>query len=349
MSIRRACRVLEFDTSSYHYKSRRRDQAGIEARIREICATRVRYGYRRVHVLLKREGWDVNVKRTYRIYRDLGLQLRNKTPKRRVKAKLRDDRQEAVGPNEVWAMDFVHDQLATGKKIRVLTVVDTFTRYVPVLDPRFSYRAEDVVRALEQVCPIVGYPKTIRVDQGSEFVSRDLDLWAYAKGVTLDFSRPGKPTDNAYIEAFNGRFRAECLNAHWFLTLADAAEKMEDWRRYYNEVRPHGAIGHKVPISLLNPDGATSRHREKAGKTLPSGGPENGTGADQGRTLTPGGGKTQGQVKWSRWRSDRSLSDESQGRRDRTHLLRRRRTKLYLVVSCHWRNFRQSLSDGFCH
>ncbi|WP_404863186.1 IS3 family transposase [Georhizobium sp. MAB10] len=258
VSIRRACRVLEFDTSSYHYKSRRRDQAGIEARIKDICATRVRYGYRRVHVLLKREGWDVNVKRTYRIYRDLDLQLRNKTPKRRVKAKLRDDRQEAVGPNDVWAMDFVHDQLATGKKIRVLTVVDTFTRYVPVLDPRFSYRAEDVVRALEQVCPIVGYPKTIRVDQGSEFVSRDLDLWAYAKGVTLDFSRPGKPTDNASIEAFNGRFRAECLNAHWFLTLADAAEKMEDWRRYYNEVRPHGAIGHKVPISLLNPDGATS-------------------------------------------------------------------------------------------
>ncbi len=107
VSIRRACRVLEFDTSTYHYKSRRRDQAGIEARIRDICATRVRYGYRRVHVLLKREGWDVNVKRTYRIYRDLGLQLRNKTPKRRVKAKLRDDRQEAAGPNDVWAMELV--------------------------------------------------------------------------------------------------------------------------------------------------------------------------------------------------------------------------------------------------
>jgi putative transposase len=135
VSIRRACRVLEFDTSTYHYKSRRRDQAGIEARIKEICATRVRYGYRRVHVMLAREGWNINMKRTYRIYRDLGLQLRNKTPKRRVKAKLRDDRQEAVCPNDVWAMDFVHDQLATGKKIRVLTVVDTFSRYVPLLDP----------------------------------------------------------------------------------------------------------------------------------------------------------------------------------------------------------------------
>jgi len=111
------------------------------------------------------------------------------------------------------------------------------------------------------VCPRIGYPKTIRVDQGSEFISRDLDLWAYAKGVTLDFSRPGKPTDNAYIEAFNGRLRAECLNAHWFLTLADAAEKLEAWRRYYNEERPHGAIGHKVPISLTNHPGQTSPPR----------------------------------------------------------------------------------------
>ncbi|CAK02856.1 putative transposase-related protein (plasmid) [Rhizobium johnstonii 3841] len=117
---------------------------------------------------------------------------------------------------------------------------------------------EDVVQTLERVCRNVGYPKTIRVDQGTEFVSRDLDLWAYAKGATLDFSRPGKPTDNAFIEAFNGRFRAECLNLHWFLTLADAREKMEDWRRYYNEERPHGAIGNKPPISLMNSGGATS-------------------------------------------------------------------------------------------
>ena len=112
------------------------------------------------------------------------------------------------------------------------------------------------MRTLEQVCPVIGYPKTIRVDQGTEFVSRDLDLWAYTKGVTLDSSRPGKPTDNAYIEAFNGRFRTECLNQHWFMSLADAAEKLEDWRRYYNEERPHGAIGNKVPISLTNYDGA---------------------------------------------------------------------------------------------
>jgi putative transposase len=200
----------------------------------------------------------VNHKRTYKLYRELGLQLRNKIPKRRVKAKLRDDRQPAIRPNDVWAMDFLHDQLATGRKIRVLTVVDTFSRFSPVLDARFSYRGEDVVRTLDQACAIVGFPRTIRVDQGSEFISRDLDLWAYARGVTLDFSRPGKPTDNAYAEAFNSRVRAECMNAHWFLTLADAREKMEAWRNYYNEDRPHGAIGHKPPISLHLPGGAAS-------------------------------------------------------------------------------------------
>jgi putative transposase len=230
----------------------------LEARIKEICQTRVRYGYRRIHVMLQRDGWKVNQKKVRRIYNELGLQLRNKTPKRRVKAKLRDDRTIAVHINEIWAMDFVHDQLATGKKIRVLTVVDTFSRFSPILDPRFSYRGEDVVQSLEKTCAKLGYPKAIRVDQGSEFISRDLDLWAYANNVILDFSRPGKPTDNAYIEAFNGRFRAECLNAHWFLTLDDARQKIEDWRNYYTEVRPHGSIGHKAPISLQNHVGASS-------------------------------------------------------------------------------------------
>ncbi len=219
VSIRRACRVLAVDTSPYHYKSRRRGQADLEQRIKEIAETRMRYGYRRVHVVLQREGWMTNIKRTYRLYTALRVQLRSKTPKRRVKAKLREDRCPALQPNQTWAMDFVHDQLTMGRKIRILTVVDIFSKFSPVVDPRLSYRAEDVVRTLEGVCEQVGYPKTIRVDQGSEFVSRDLDLWAYANGVTLDFSRPGKPTDNAFIEAFNSKFRSECLNAHWFMSL----------------------------------------------------------------------------------------------------------------------------------
>ena len=153
VSIRRACRVLEIDTSTYHYKSRRPGQAGLEQRIKEICQTRVRYGYRRVHVLLRREGWPINQKKTRRIYRELGLQLRNKTPKRRVKAKLRDDRRPATRPNETWAMDFVHDQLATGQKLRVLTIVDTFSRFSPALEPRFTFRGADVVDVLEKSRP----------------------------------------------------------------------------------------------------------------------------------------------------------------------------------------------------
>jgi putative transposase len=259
VSIRRACRVLMMDTSTYHYRARRPGQAPLAEKIRKICETRVRYGYRRVHVLLRREGWMVNHKRVHRIYNELGLQLRNKAPKRRVKAKLREDRREATAANETWAMDFVHDQLATGRKLRVLTIVDTFSRFSPALDPRFSYRGEDVIATLNRVCAEVGFPRAIRVDQGSEFVSRDLDLWAYRHGVELDFSRPGRPTDNAFIEAFNGRFRAECLSAHWFLSLADAREKVEAWRRYYNEERPHGAIGYKPPITLMNPDGAAGQ------------------------------------------------------------------------------------------
>ncbi len=183
VSIRRACAALQAERSSYHYKSKRTDPAALKARIKEIAETRVRYGYRRITVLLKREGWPVNGKRTYRLYKELGLQLRNKTPKRKVKAKLREDRQPAIGPNDVWAMDFLHDQLFDGRKIRILAIIDTFSRFSPALDPRFAYKACDVVQTLELASKAVGYPRVIRVDNGPEFVSRDLDLWAYQRGV----------------------------------------------------------------------------------------------------------------------------------------------------------------------
>lgn len=227
----------------------------LKQRIREIAETRVRYGYRRIHVLLQREGWLDNAKRVYRLYREMGLQLRNKSPKRRVKAKLREDRSPAAAPNHIWAMDFVHDQLFDGRKIRVLTIVDTFTRFSPAIDARFSFKGGDVVATLDRVARQVGYPKTIRLDNGPEFTSRELDLWAFLRGVTLDFSRPGKPTDNAFIESFNGKFRAESLNAHWFLSLDEARSKCEAWRRDYNEVRSHSAIGNQVPIRLHLPAG----------------------------------------------------------------------------------------------
>ena len=250
VSIRRACQAVPVNRATYHYRSKRTGQAVLMKRIKEIAETRVRYGYRRIHVLFRREGWEVNVKRICRLYREMGLQLRNKTPKRRVKAKLRGDRTSATAANDIWAMDFVHDQLFDGKKIRVLTIVDTFTRMAPAIDVRRSYRGSNVVETLERVSLEIGYPKTIRLDNGPEFISKDLDLWAFMKGVTLDFSRPGKPTDNAFIESLNGKFRAECLNVNWFLSLDEARRKCEAWRRDYNEVRPHSAIGNKVPMEL---------------------------------------------------------------------------------------------------
>lgn len=184
--------------------------------LQDVAETRMRYGYRRIHVLLKREGWNVNPMRIYRLYKELDLQLRNETLKRRVTAKLRDDRRPATRTNEIWAMDLaaalriVHDQLTTGHKLRVLTIVDTF-RFSPRLDVRFNFRGADVVEVPEQVGAAHGFSASIRIDQNTEFVSRDLDLWAYQRGVTLDFSRPGKPTDNAFIESFNGKFR---VNGH---------------------------------------------------------------------------------------------------------------------------------------
>lgn len=259
VSARRACKAIPINRSSYCYRSKRTGQAQLMTRIREIAETRVRYGYRRIHVLLRREGWAINPKRVYRLYREMGLQLRNKTPKRRVKAKLRSDRSNATQPNEVWAMDFVHDQLFDGRKLRILTIVDTFTRLAPAIDVRRTYRSCDVVETLEKATANFGMPKTIRVDNGPEFISRELDLWAYMRGVTLDFSRPGKPTDNAFIESLNGKFRAECLNANWFLSLGEARRKCESWRRDYNEVRPHSSIGNKVPIELHLPAGHTGQ------------------------------------------------------------------------------------------
>jgi putative transposase len=259
VSIRRACDVLKLRRSTYHYKSRRPSQAGLRKRIRELAESRVRYGYRRIHILLEREGWQVNHKRVYRLYCEEGLQIRNKRPKRKVSAKLREDRQTPVEPNEVWSMDFLSDQLFDGSKIRILAIVDAFSKLSPAVDVRQRYRGCDVVATLERVTAIYGTPKTIRVDNGPEFVSKDLDLWAWMNGVTLDFSRPGKPTDNAFVESFNGKVRAECIDQNWFLSLDDARSKCEAYRREYNEERPHSAIGNKTPVAFIQGLGQPSR------------------------------------------------------------------------------------------
>jgi putative transposase len=259
VSIRRACSVLNFERSTYHYKSRSPSQAGLRKRIREIAETRVRYGYRRIHVLLEREGWQVNHKRVYRLYVEEGLQIRNKRPKRKVSAKLREDRKAPTAPNQVWAMDFLSDQLFDGSKIRILAIVDAFSRLSPAIDVRQRYRGSDVVDTLDRVTAIHGMPKSIRVDNGPEFISKDLDLWAWSNGVTLDFSRPGKPTDNAFVESFNGKLRAECIDQNWFLSLDDARSKCENYRREYNEERPHSAIGNKTPVEFMKSIGQPSR------------------------------------------------------------------------------------------
>ena len=258
VSARRACRVLEALRSTYQYRARRDSQAFLRKRIRQIAETRTRYGYRRIYVLLRREGWTINHKRVYRLYRTEGLRVRQKPPKRRVAAKPRGERTEGTAPNVCWAMDFIHDQLVDGRRFRVLTIVDTYSKVSPVLGVGTHYRGSDVVQALEQARREQGIPQCIRVDNGPEFVSRDLDLWAYTQGVQLDFSRPGKPTDNAFIEAFNSRFRQECLNQHWFRNLAEAQTTIEAWRQEYNRYRPHGALGNLTPLEFL-------QHAQKSG------------------------------------------------------------------------------------
>jgi putative transposase len=247
VSERRGCQALRFGRSSHRYRPIRDDQAPLRKRIRDLAAARVRYGYYRLYILLRREGWRINHKRVYRLYREEGLSMRARRPRRHVTAAHRVTRLPAGAANDCWSMDFVSDALFDGRRIRALTLVDNFTRESLAIEVGHGLRGEHVVAVLDQVAAARGVPRTIRADNGPEFVSKRLDQWAYAHHVTLDFSRPGKPTDNAYVESFNGRFREECLNTCWFLSLDDAQEKIEAWRRHYNESRPHTALGYLSP------------------------------------------------------------------------------------------------------
>lgn len=241
------CEALQLARSVYYYASCKDDQAYLRKRIRDIAYSRVEYGYRRIHVLLQREGVKIGKSKVLRLYQEESLQIRRRKPKRRVQAKTRQETPKAKYKNDIWGIDFVSDNLETSQSIRSLTIVDEFTKESPGIGIRFSYKAEDVIETLDKAIQIHGKPKTIKLDNGPEFRSKAMDLWAYQRGITLDFSRPGKPTDNAYIESFNGRFRQECLNKHWFLSLADARLKIEQWRREYNSHRPHSSLGYKTP------------------------------------------------------------------------------------------------------
>ena len=207
----------------------------LRRRIRELAAARMRYGYLRIYILLRREGWKINHKRVYRLTRQEGLSMRLRRPRRHVMAAHRAARPAAGAINENWSMDFVSDALFDGRRIRALTVVDDYSRESLAIEVGQSITGEQVVTVMNRLSAARGAPKRIRVDNGPEFVSRALDQWAYLHQVTLDFSRPGKPTDNALVESFNGRLRDECLNTNWFLSLDDAKRKIEAWRQHYNE------------------------------------------------------------------------------------------------------------------
>jgi putative transposase len=230
------------------YRSRRiNEDVPLRRRIEEIAAVRIRYGYRRIHLLLRREGWPVNSKRVYRIYCLAGLNLRRERPKRRRAAAHRMSRPDVTKPNDCWTMDFVADQLFDGRRFRALTILDQYTRECLAIHADQSIKGDKVVDLLKQLAAWHGVPKRVQTDNGSEFASKVFDQWAYEHHVTLDFSRPGRPTDNPFIESFNGSFRDECLNIHWFLSLEDAREKVETWREEYNYFRPHSALGNIPP------------------------------------------------------------------------------------------------------
>jgi putative transposase len=226
LSERRACRLVGIGRSVARYEAQRKEPQGLRQRLRELASERRRYGYRRRWVLLRREGFMVNHKRVYRLYREEGLMVRKRKrhcSSGRVQTSLPER------PNQRWSMDFLADSLADGRSLRTLTLVDDFSRECLAIEVDTSLPGARVVGVLERVVAARGLPKSITVDNGPEFTSKVMDGWAYKHGVSLSFIDPGKPIQNAYIESFNGKFRDECLNEHWFGTIAEARAIIEAW------------------------------------------------------------------------------------------------------------------------
>ena len=235
-------------------------------RLRDLAASRVTWGYRRLHVLLQREGWSVNHKRVYRLYADEGLSMRRKRPRRRRTAAARRERPDVRSRDDTWAMDFMSDELFDGRRFRLLTIVDLFTRESLAVVAGQHLGGDRVGAALDTLRAVGRRPGRIRVDNGPEFTSRALDHWALEHQVELDFSRPGKPTDNALIEAFNARLRQECLNANWFASLEEARSVLAAWRHDYNHERPHSSLGNLAPGEFAAAGRAMARPAEGAPK-----------------------------------------------------------------------------------
>jgi putative transposase len=251
VSERRACRTTGFWRGTVRYESRRYIDPQLTVDLRQVAMERPRFGYRRLHVMLRRKGWVVNRKLVLRLVRENGWLVRRKLRKK-LAAVPRIALPQPTQPNEDWAMDFVHDGTAGGRTFRTLNIVDRFTRECLAIEVDASITGHRVVAVLALLVAMRGKPASIRVDNGPEFISRVLDAWAFAQGVSLHFIRPGKPTENGHVESFNGRLRDECLNVNWFVDLADAREKIELWRKDYNEVRPHSSLGYLTPVEYFN-------------------------------------------------------------------------------------------------
>jgi putative transposase len=248
-SERRAAGLIPVNRATLRYQHHRDPQEALRVRLRELAGSRVRYGYRRLTVMLRREGWEVNAKRIYRLYTEEGLIVR--TQKRRERAqRQRIAVGQAIGANQKWSMDFVAQRLADGRWIRVLTVVDQFTRECLLLHADTALSGEKVALALDTVVAGRGTPRSITVDNGTEFAGKAMEFWAFQNGVHLDFIRPGRPVENGYIESFNGRLRDECLNVEVFFTLADARRKLALWHHDYNHYRPHSALADRTPAEF---------------------------------------------------------------------------------------------------
>jgi len=243
-SERRACLLMTLAVSSYRYRARRCDE-GLRMRLVELAREKPRFGYRRLHVLLQRRGEVVNHKRVHRVYREAGLSIRRK--KRKHCVRMGQPLRSWTAANQEWALDFVHDAVACGRAIRVLSVVDAYTRECLALVVDASFASRRVTRVLEEIISQRGRPARIRCDNGPELTSRHFLAWCMERQIELVHIQPGKPTQNAHVESFHGRMREECLNVSWFENLFDARRKITAWQKDYNEERPHSSLGYLTP------------------------------------------------------------------------------------------------------
>ena len=250
LSTRRACRLIGLSRNTLRYQAADDRDEALRKRMKELAEQRRRYGCRRLHILLKREGLVVNHKRTERLYKEEKLALRIRRRKKLASCS-RVELPAAVMPNQLWAMDFMHDALYNGRKIRLLTIIDTYTKESLRIEVDTSIGGQRVAAVLTQLSAFRGLPESIVVDNGPEFISNAMDSWAYVRGIRLHFIRPGKPVDNAFMESFNGRLRDECLNENWFMSLDHARAVIENWRIDYNQERPHSSLGDMTPYEFM--------------------------------------------------------------------------------------------------